>query len=362
LVDLGQRKSKSGARLRREKNFSMPFRRRLYTRSEIAPGRMILRRLAIVLGLICLVFVVFWLDRDGLRDLQKGEVSFVGVVYFTFVTVTTVGYGDIVPVSDRARLIDALLVTPIRLFVLILFVGTAYELVLQRTLEDFRMRRLQRKLKGHVVVCGFGLVGRSAADELVLRDMEPSSVVAIDLKPERLEAAAERGYLGISGDITDPEVLRDAAIETARAVLVCTGRDDTNTLACLAIRSTAPDVRVVVAVRNPRQTRLLSASGASIVISPSGLGGRLMADALSDASVADVVSDLMSAGGDVVLRQRPAAPAEVGLSPRAVTDSVIVALRRGGNLYWTWQPNAEIIQAGDILVLVESCRGGKTAA
>lgn len=72
------------------------------------------------------------------------------------------GYGDIVPISARARLIDALVVTPVRLVVWLIFLGTAYELLVQRTLEDFRMLRLQRTLSGHVIVCGFGSTGASA--------------------------------------------------------------------------------------------------------------------------------------------------------------------------------------------------------
>ncbi|MDH5337004.1 MAG: ion channel [Nitrospira sp.] len=68
----------------------------------------------------------------GLRDQADGEMSFSDVVYFTMITVTTVGYGDIVPISTHARLLDALVITPIRFGLWFLFLGTAYQLIIRR--------------------------------------------------------------------------------------------------------------------------------------------------------------------------------------------------------------------------------------
>lgn len=77
-----------------------------------SPFQILAIRLGLALFLFCLIFLLLWLDRDGLQDQIDGHVSFADVVYFTMITVTTVGYGDIVPVSTRARLLDALVVTP----------------------------------------------------------------------------------------------------------------------------------------------------------------------------------------------------------------------------------------------------------
>ena len=89
----------------------------LYLPSDQTPGRTLLLRAAILILLFCAVLALLWVDRDGLRDQADGEISFVDVVYFSVITITTVGYGDIVPVTSRARLIDALVITPIRIFV-----------------------------------------------------------------------------------------------------------------------------------------------------------------------------------------------------------------------------------------------------
>jgi len=84
-------------------------------------------RLLLALALIGVALAVHWFDRAGLRDNVDGAISFVDVLYFTMITVTTVGYGDIVPVTPQARLFDTFVVTPIRLFVWLIFLGTAYD-------------------------------------------------------------------------------------------------------------------------------------------------------------------------------------------------------------------------------------------
>jgi voltage-gated potassium channel len=92
----------------------------------------LLRRIGLAVALILIVAVVLWGDRDGLRDTARPDqpMTFVDVSYFTVVSLTTVGYGAIVPVTDLARLINAILLTPVRIFLWALFLGTAYDLTL----------------------------------------------------------------------------------------------------------------------------------------------------------------------------------------------------------------------------------------
>src|SRR5690349_20091740 len=116
-------------------------------------------------------------------------MSVADLVYFTMVTVATVGYGDIVPVTARARLIDAFFIVPIRIGIWFIFLGTAYQFVIQRVIEEFRMKRLQKQLSDHIVVCGYGLSGSIAVRELLESGVDPSTIIVIDAQQQALEAA-----------------------------------------------------------------------------------------------------------------------------------------------------------------------------
>ena len=231
----------------------------MFVGGERSVRRTLVVRAGIVVALFLIVIVVFWLDRDGLRDHADGSISFVDVVYFTMVSVTTVGYGDIVPVTRQARLVDAVLVTPIRLFIWLIFIGTAYQLVLQRLIEDFRMRRLQARLQDHILVVGYGHSGQCAAAELVARGFDKSRVLIIDVDHARLEQAAEHGYVGILGDASREETLREAMLSSAQALLVCTDRDDTNVLITLTARHLSPHIPDRCSRRGGRERQALAA-------------------------------------------------------------------------------------------------------
>ena len=133
----------------------------------------LITRLGVAFLLIGVVVLVHWIDRDGLIDHHDGKISFLDVVYFTMISVTTTGFGDIAPISDRSRLIEAVIVTPIRIAVLFIFVGTAYNFVIKRTWEKWRMARIQSKLTNHIVVLGYGVSGAEAVHELIQRRHRP---------------------------------------------------------------------------------------------------------------------------------------------------------------------------------------------
>ena len=156
---------------------SETFTRLLYVRTA-SPARVLAGRLGFILAALALAVAVFWTQRDHLRDASGGPVGFADVVYFTMVTVTTVGYGDIVPVGEKARLVDALVVTPIRLFIWLMFLGTAYEFFWKRIVEDRRMKKLQEGLVNHIIVCGYGYAGSSAA-RLLAASKDCPKIVAI---------------------------------------------------------------------------------------------------------------------------------------------------------------------------------------
>ncbi len=328
--------------------------RRLFVGGQRSVRRTLVGRALLILIMYAIVIVAFWLDRDGLRDHLDNDVSFVDVVYFSAVTMTTVGYGDIVPVTPRARIIDSVLVTPMRLLAWLVFIGTAYQLVLQRLIEDFRMRRMQAKLEDHVIVCGFGHSGACAAHELVVRGMDRKQILIVDVNRDVLEAAAEHGFIGILGNATQEETLKEAMLASARALFVCTNRDDTNVLVVLTARSLAPQIRIIARVEEAENEKLLRQSGADATILPSRVGGILMAGSLETTVLANYVMDLISATGRIVLVEREVRPEEIGLLP-AELDVLAVAVIRGGQEMGIDGPQARL-RADDRMLVIRSSR------
>ena len=327
--------------------------RRLFIKSSHSPAHTLLMRLALLATLVALVLAIFWFDRDGLKDHTDDEISFGDVVYFTAVTITTVGYGDIIPVSPRARMMDALLVTPVRLVIWLIFLGTAYELVLQRWLEARRMSRIQNSLDQHLIICGFGHSGRSSAQEAVARGTPPRQVLVLDRDAQVLVKAAEAGYIGLLGDATHEQDLIDAGIASARAVLICVGRDDAAVLAVLTVRQLAPRVRVICAVDEEENIKLIRQAGADALVAPSIVGGYLMADSVQSSHVADYISDLMSSDGRVRLVERPASRHEIGVAMRDLRPGLVVRLHRGDTRIGFWEGHLAIVREGDVLLEIE---------
>jgi voltage-gated potassium channel len=326
--------------------------KQLFIGGETSVRRTLLLRASLVLGLFLTVIAIFVLDRDGLVDNVDHDVSLTDVIYFSIITVTTVGYGDIVPVTQQARLVDALLVTPIRLFIWLVFLGTAYQFVIQRIIEEFRMRAMQSRLQDHVVICGFGHAGRCAAAELVLRGTPARQILIVDTEQANLEEAAELGYVGLLGDATREEVLKNAMVDTARAALVATGRDDSTVLTVLTLRSLCPGVRIVASVREMENDKLVRQSGANATVLPARLGGVLMADSVATSALAGYVSDLISAEGRVMLVEREAGPAEIDRTPHELEGALLVRIHRRDRMIGFWEADARV-QAGDVLVLIE---------
>lgn len=331
--------------------------KRLFIGGERSVRRTLLARAVLVLAMFALVIAIFWMDRGGLRDEADGKVSFADVVYFSMVTVTTVGYGDIVPVATRARILDAVFVTPIRLLIWFIFLGTTYQLVLQRLIEDWRMRRLQSKLERHVVVCGFGHSGACAAHELASRGMDKRQIVIVDRDRALLEVAAEQGFIGILGDAAREETLRQAMLPAARALFVCTNRDDTNVLIVLTARQLSPAIRIVARVEEAENEKLLRQSGANTTILPSRVGGILMAGSLETSALAAYVMDLISATGRVVLVERAVAAEEIGLAPEQIASGTVVGVLRGAHELPANEPQLQL-QAGDRLLVIRQSPSG----
>jgi len=316
-------------------------------------------RLGATFGLIAFVVLIHWADRAGLVDHHDGNVSFLDVIYFTMISITTTGFGDIAPVSDRARIIEAAIVTPIRLAVIYLFVGTAYNFIIKRSWEKWRMAQIQTRLESHIVVLGFGVSGSEAVAELIERGTDPRKIVVLDPDPARLEKAETLGCNVQEGDATQDATLEAVRISRARAVLVSAGRDDTSILIVLTARHLAPDVPITVVVRADDNELLARQAGANNVINPVRFTGLLLAGSADGQHVSDYLADLASISGRVQLVERPVMTSEIGKGlDELATGGKGMRIYRDGEAIGFWEEAASNLKAGDVIVEINATPEG----
>jgi len=315
-------------------------------------------RLGAAFFLISIVVFIHWIDRDGLVDNADGHISLLDLFYFTMISITTTGFGDIAPVSDTARLKEAVIVTPIRFLVFFIFVGTAYNFIIKRSWEKWRMARIQEKLTDHVVVLGFGVSGSQSVEELIQRGTDAGKIVVVDPSEERLKAAEKLGVAVLAGDAARDDVLRAVRIETASSVLVSAGRDDTSILIVLTVRHLAPKVPISVVVRANDNELLARQAGADNVINPVRFTGLLLAGSAQGAHIADYLADLASVSGRVQLVERVVEDDECG---RPITDLNSggrgLRIYRNGRAIGYWEEECENLQKGDIVVEIVPSNG-----
>jgi len=328
--------------------FSAPLRRA----SKLSVWADVMLRLSLAFFLIFLVIVIHWFDRAGLKDNHDGVVSFLDVVYFTMISVTTTGFGDIAPISDRARFIEAIIVTPVRIAVIFIFVGTAYNFVIKRSWEKWRMKQIQQKLSGHIVTLGFGISGSQAVLELIKRGTKPQDIVVVDCSEERLAEAEDLGCNILCGDGTRDEILNAVRIAQASSVIVSAGRDDASILMVLTVRHLAPNVPISVVIRADDNELLARQAGATTVINPVSFTGLLLASSCHGEHISEYLTDLASVGGEVLIKERAVTPDEVGKRLRDLPDGIGLRVYRDGKNFGFWEPEAEKLRAGDLLVQI----------
>lgn len=325
---------------------------RFYRAGRLGPLATLAIRGAAVLLLVGIALGGHWIDRAGLRDNSDGSVSFLDILYFTVITVTTVGYGDIVPVSTSARMFDTFVVTPVRIFVFLIFLGSAYSFMLRQGWERWRMGLVRRELKDHVIVCGYGRSGSAAVTELLERGHPPERIVVVDMNEQRLRLAEERGVATVQGDATHNQVLAVAKVELACSVIISPGRDDTAVLIILTCRRLAPHASVAVSIGTVENELLARDAGASIIVNPVSFGGQLLAQCTAGPHIADYVADLVTRGGQAELRERAVRADEIGKSPHDIANGQILRIYRNDRAIGVWDADGRALEAGDTVIEV----------
>jgi voltage-gated potassium channel len=325
----------------------------LFPIRPVTPIRSLLRRLGVAIGIVAVIALVTWLGRDGYSDADGNGVSFLDAVYYSTVTVTTTGYGDIAPITPAARAWTAFVVTPLRVVFLIVLVGTTLAVLTERYRVALAENRWRQRVKDHTIVVGYGAKGHGALDSLIATGTSPEQVVVIDTASGAVEEARSRGLTAVLGDATRTAVLQQAMVERARSVVVTCGGDDTATLVTLTARELNPRATIVAAVREAENDHLLRESGASTVVVSSEAAGRLLGLATSQPSAVEVLEDLIVAGRGLQLVERPVRTDEVGGPARPSSDSLPVAVVRDGERIAFDDGRGRVLREGDVLILLQ---------
>jgi voltage-gated potassium channel len=319
---------------------------------KTSPVLALAMRGVLALVLVFIVVAIVYVDRDSYTDSHDDSVTLVDAIYYATVTITTTGYGDITPVTPPARIVNAVVVTPLRIGFLVLLVGTTLQVLANEGRRIFRDGRWRKHMRNHVVVVGYGTKGRSAVDTLEANGCNPAQIVIIDGRAPAVADANTHGYAAIEGDATRREILRRAEIIKAREVIITLDRDDSAILVTLTVRQLNPRAHVVVAVREDDNASLLRQSGANAVITSSEAVGRLLGLSATSPNLGTVIEDLLSSREGLEVGERQVTRDEVGLSPGQVEGEAVLAVIRNKTLRRFYDPTVATLQTGDQVVVV----------
>ncbi len=309
-------------------------------------------RLLVAFGVVLLIALVVYLGRYGYRDSAGGPIGFWDAFYYSTVSVTTTGYGDIVPVTETSRLVTSLVVTPMRVAFLVLVVSTTVEVLTARSRHAIRVSRWRGRVKDHYVICGFGTKGRSAAVSMITTGIPHDQIVIVDMRREAIDEANAEGFVVVVGDCTRESILRQAGVERAKGVVIAVDRDATAVLATLTVRLLNVRTRVVAAVKEEENSEIIRTGGASVVITSDEATGRLLGLAMDSPHQAEMIEDLLKVGQGMDIVERDIRDGEAG---RPAPPGTIGVIRQGRMVR-----EVDTLQVGDRLLSLEDA-GAPTA-
>jgi voltage-gated potassium channel len=325
-----------------------------------SPTRNIIVRVLIAVSALIVAAVIVYAEGDCYADRgEVGGITWVDAFYYATVSLSTTGYGDIVPVCESARVVNILVITPLRFIFLIVLVGTTIEVLTRKTRDEIRTNRWRQRVEDHTVIIGFGVKGRSAARMLLDSGISPLSIVVVSMDKTAVQDANRMGLAGVLGDARREDVLRDAATERASKIIVATDEDDTSVLVTLTARRLAPKAEIVAAAREAANAQILRQSGASSVIPTAESAGHLMALSLISPVAGTLMEDLLDSGRGLEVVQRVITKEELGISPAEVDASgeIVLAVIRDDVVHRFDTSDIRILQKGDQLVVIRHSEG-----
>jgi voltage-gated potassium channel len=321
----------------------------------VSPGRRIVRRIGYASAALLAAVIVVYLDRDGYHDVQGDRLSFLDCLYYATVSLSTTGYGDIAPFTASARLVNVLVITPLRLAFLIILIGTTVETLTTQSRQALKIQHFRRTMRNHTIVIGYGTKGRTAVVAMRGDEVAKREIVVVDTDPAALEHAAAAELVTVRGDATKSDVLRLAGAQHAASIIVATDNDANAVLATLTAREIAPKAKIVASIREAENQHLLLQSGADSVVVSSETAGRLLGIATTTPSVVEMMEDLLTPDEGFAVAERQVEPTEVGGSPRHLSD-IVLGVVRDGELLRVDAPEVDAIEPADRLLFIRSVR------
>ena len=282
-------------------------------------------------------------------------------LYMTLITITTVGYGEMIRLSPAGKIFTMGLILVGMGYVLYLVSKITEAMVeggLRRILGRINMQKKVAKLSGHYIVCGFGRIGKVICDSL---KQDSRIFVVIEKDEHEVQRIAEFGFLVLQGDAANDEILLDAGVAQAKGLIAVVSSDAENVYIVLSARGLNPELFILARSSGIEgaETKLLRA-GANKVISPYFIGGCRMAQLIVRPTVIDFV-DLTVHGGELGLRLEELAvsggsqyvdQALLESDIRKEFDLIVVAIKRDhGEMIFNPSPQTKIL-AGDTLVVL----------
>lgn len=246
------------------------------------------------LGIAMFSLVLAIVIGTGGYMLLNDAYSLVDAFYMTVITITTVGFTEVHPMTDTGKLFTIFLIfVSFGIFGYLASAITRFILdgVFRRNLKDYRIVRSIEKLKGHVIVCGYGRNGKQACLELiehgenvVVIDSEESSIDRIRLQPE---------LLFVQGDATQEDVLNMANIAEAKALITAIPNDAENVYVVLTAREMNSKIKIISRSEKSQSDNKLKRAGADNVIMPDRIGGQQMAKLVAQPDVVEFLDNIL---------------------------------------------------------------------
>ena len=283
--------------------------------------------------------------------------TFLEALYQTVTTVATVGFREVRPLSPVGQVITILLIV-VGVGVVLYNLSVIFEALteghLRENLERRRMDKRIEALRGHVIVCGYGRVGRAAQEQFLASGLD---VVVVDIDPAVVAGMTDGLYL--VGDVTDDAVLRRAGIEHARALLAALETDADTVYVTLSARALRSDLVIVARARTTASAEKMIMAGATHAVNPERIGGRRLAVFALQPDVAEFLDVVMHEESLDFRIQQIAVEAGSALEGRALADlglrghagALVLALRSAAGRPLVPNPSAStVVPAGAVLI------------